>query len=233
MSTLTLVRHGQAHAFDRESDRLTEIGVRQSQVLGEYWKRHGIRFDRTICGTLKRHEQTAHAVASTGFALPAFERDPAWNEYPADLILQHLLPEIAARNDRISALHRAFLQAGAEDRNRHFQRLLEPLMLCWMNGEAHADVESAADFLARVRAAFRSIVEDSRSGQNVVVFTSGGAIGVCVQTILDAPPAAFLDLNWRIRNTSLTEITYSQGRVALDSWNSMAHLEERDLWTWR
>ena len=51
MSTLTVVRHAQARPFEKDSDRLSEIGDLQARALGEYWSRNGIAFDEVWCGT--------------------------------------------------------------------------------------------------------------------------------------------------------------------------------------
>jgi broad specificity phosphatase PhoE len=38
MSTLILVRHGQASAFEDNYDRLSSLGERQARLLGESWR---------------------------------------------------------------------------------------------------------------------------------------------------------------------------------------------------
>ncbi|MDQ3013699.1 MAG: histidine phosphatase family protein, partial [Acidobacteriota bacterium] len=54
MGTLTFVRHGQARPFEKETDRLSEIGEQQARALGQYWLRQGVRFDEVYSGTLVR-----------------------------------------------------------------------------------------------------------------------------------------------------------------------------------
>ena len=78
----------------------------------------------------------------------------------------------------------------------------------------------ASPFLVKRRSA---LVNGSVRG-TIAVFTSGGPIGVCVQHTLAAPKAAALDLNWRVRNASLTEFVCGRGRVSLDLFNATAHL---------
>jgi broad specificity phosphatase PhoE len=111
--------------------------------------------------------------------------------------------------------------------------MLETLMDAWLNGRIEADgVETFAAYRDRVAGALRRIVEAEGSNRNVVVFTSGGPVGLCVQRVLRAPETAFLDVNWRIRNCSVSEFTFSKKRISLDSLNVLSHLR-RDLWTWR
>jgi len=122
---------------------------------------------------------------------------------------------------------------GAPDVNRYFQRMFEYLTDRWLAGAIEADgVESYASFSARVTAA-RDRAFDGPGGRRVAVFTSGGVIGQCVKLVLDAPPPAVLKLNWRVQNTSLTELTFSRSRCSLDSFNTVPHLADRTLRSYR
>ena len=62
MSQLVLIRHGQAAAFTPDSDRLTELGRRQAQKLGEHFVARGVRFDEVYSGTLQRQIETEQIV---------------------------------------------------------------------------------------------------------------------------------------------------------------------------
>ncbi len=234
MSTLTLVRHGQARPFEKDSDRLSALGEQQAQALGDFWRQSGIRFDEVVCGTLTRHRQTlVHAGLGA-----AHREDAGWNEYDATAILNTLAPMLAERDAEFAAARAKFAALAGKDplKNRFFQKTLERLMDAWLMGEVSASgVEPFAAYRGRVLAAWRRIVDDGAApgGRNVVVFTSGGPIGLCIQHVLRAPDTAFLDLNWRVRNGSLTEFTFARGgRVSLDSFNTLGHLD-RHLWTWR
>src|SRR5215471_2453045 len=98
MSTLLLIRHAQARAFDSDSDRLTDRGIEQGKQLGAYLVRAGIRFDEVRTGTLERQRHTARLVAeafaAAGQPWPAVDADPSFNEYDAGGILGTLLPRL-------------------------------------------------------------------------------------------------------------------------------------------
>ncbi len=230
MSTLTLVRHGQATPFEKVTDRLSQTGVQQSQLLGEYLRRQGLLFHEVVRGSLERHRQTLEALALDGHA----RVDPGWNEYRADDIIARLSPVLEAQDGgyaRLAAASREGMQG--PERNRHFQKMLEVLMDAWLTGAVTADgVEPFVDFQRRVRAALQAVLQGP-SGRDVLVVTSGGPIGLCVQQALNSPTQAFLDVNWRIRNTSITEFTFSASRFTLDTMNGLPHLQDRSLWTWR
>jgi broad specificity phosphatase PhoE len=232
MSQLILVRHGQAAAFSADSDRLTELGRQQAQQLGKYWATRGVRFDEVYVGTLKRQVETEQLVAeayrSAGIAWPAAQSRPDWNEYDAGAIMGTLGPMLEAREPEFAQLVADFRKyAESRDRNRYFQRMLESLMDAWLKGALGADgVESFAAFHARISAARAEILARGGS-RRVAVFTSGGPIGACVQLVLDAPLAMAMRLNWRVKNASLTELTFSgMNRISLDCFNSLAHLDE-------
>ena len=67
----------------------------------------------------------------------------------------------------------------------------------------------------------------------MAVFTSGGVIGLAVQNVLNAPERSALEINWRVRNCSLTEFTFSRDRISLDSFNAIPHLDDPALQTYR
>ncbi len=213
MSTLTVVRHGQARPFDSNPDQLSALGEEQASLLGEYWKRVGIAFDEVWSGSLQRQRQTALLAAGR-----EAEISDDWNEYDANGILHHFAPPYE-------------LEEGA-DRNRKFQKIFEPAMLAWLAAEAHPTVETWEVFRSRVLRGLRRL-QEGPSNRSVVLFTSGGPISVLVQAAIGAHDRSFLEVNWRVRNCSITEFTFSRERLSLDSFNALPHLERAELRTFR
>jgi broad specificity phosphatase PhoE len=239
MSDLLLVRHGQAAAFEADSDRLTELGHLQSHKLGEYLLAQGLEFDDVVTGSLRRHRETEAAVSrvfrAAGRSWPQPITDEGWNEYDAPNIMAVLLPKLASEDSGFAALMAAFEGSAGDraERNRHFQRMFEVLMARWTTGQIEAPgVETFAAFHARTKRARAAILERGGS-RRVIVFTSGGPIGACVQMTVNAPDPMALELNWRVRNTSLTEFLFSQRRVSLDGFNQIPHLVDPALRSFR
>lgn len=202
MSTLTVVRHAQARTFEKNSDCLSELGERQARALREYLG----QYDEVVCGGLTRHCQTA------ALAIDAKPRiDPDWNEYDAEGILS-TYPHPSTFPD-----------------NRAFQRVFESAMEKWIAGETAG--EPFSEFRARVLRGLRRI-QEGPSNRRVLLFTSGGPIGVLVQTALNAPPRSFIEVNWRVRNCSISEFAFSSARLSLDAFNCVSHLSP-DLHTFR
>lgn len=229
MSTLTLVRHGQATAFAKNSDRLTTLGEQQAHRLGEAWAAEGRSFNRVLCGTLERQRRTAEIVCGYLPDAPPIEFDAALNEYDATGVTTYLADVLARRDSKFADLRAAFeMHKGEEDRNKHFQRMFERLMTAWLeDGVAAPEVESASTFFARVERVLTGIITSLEPNQRIAVFTSGGVIGRAVQWTTKAPTRTALDLNWRVRNCSVTEFLYSGGRISLDLFNSTAHLPQQ------
>jgi broad specificity phosphatase PhoE len=238
MSTLTLVRHGQATPFEKITDRLSEIGEAQAKKLGEYWLRNAVGFDEIYMGSLVRHHRTAEIVyqgyREAGIALPEPVVVPEFNEYDAEGILTRLRPALAEKNPEFRRLSEAYAaNQEAANRNRYFQKMFEALMTVWLEGHLHlSDVESWLSFNARVERGLKKIIQGGGS-RRVAVFTSGGPIGVAVQIAVQAAEKTALELNWRVRNCSITELLFNRDKLSLDCFNSTPHLDEPNVRTYR
>jgi broad specificity phosphatase PhoE len=233
VSTLCLVRHGQAASFQPEPAALTPLGERQAAKLAEYWLSRQTGFDEVYTGTLARQVHTEEIVAArfreAGARWPSACRDAAWNEYDAVGVLGHIVPADAG----LAALAENYRAAiGGPEENRAFLRMFKPAMLRWLEDCETDGVESYHRFEERVTGAIRNL-QARASARRVVVFTSGGPIGFAVRLALNAPPLSFLDVNWRVRNCSLTEFLFDEQRFSLDSFNAVPHLHEPTLLSFR
>src|SRR4029077_1727718 len=64
MRQLILIRHGQAAAFTADSDRLTELGRRQAEKVGEHFLSRGLKLDEGHTGTLHREIESERIAAA-------------------------------------------------------------------------------------------------------------------------------------------------------------------------
>jgi broad specificity phosphatase PhoE len=231
MSILTLVRHGQALPFQSDGDKLSAIGRQQAERLGEFWLEYGITYDEVYTGPLNRQRMTAEIVGNRinagGSRWPEASVAEEWAEYDATGILSKLSPDLAERDAGFKKLvedHEKNVEG--KDRNRYFQRMFEVVVSAWLAGEVESsEVEPWSLFQERIGKAVKRILEAGATGRRVVVFTSGGPIGVTIQRALSAPPRNAVELNWRIRNCSVTDFIFTQNRLSLDSFNVVSHLE--------
>jgi len=81
--------------------------------------------------------------------------------------------------------------------------------------------------------ALAGIRQRNSGGRRIVAFTSGGPISVAVQHSLALSDEKTLEINWALRNASVTEFLFTKDRFTLDVFNSLAHVPDRSLWSYR
>jgi broad specificity phosphatase PhoE len=219
MGTLYLVRHGQASFGADDYDQLSELGHRQSVRLGEYFRERGIVFDAVLTGTLRRHRQTWAGIAQ-GLGIATEPLDWAGlNEYDSAALIATVHPQPLAPAD-------------TPELYRHHFRLLRDALARWMAGQSQPrGMPDYTDFLAGVTTALDH-VRERHHGARVLAVTSGGPIATAVGHVLGAAPAAVIDLNLRIRNTAVTEFSFTPRRHMLLTYNTLPHLDSASHADW-
>jgi broad specificity phosphatase PhoE len=218
MGVIYLVRHAQASFGTADYDRLTPTGFTQAELLGAYFARRKIRFDAVYRGTLRRHAETAEAIAGGAAerAAPAAQCFPGLDEYKPEALLMAftgVLPEPGA----------AAVRRDAAVVREHF-RLLRDALMAW----AAERIQPAGmpTWRAFQDAAVAALIEARRFADgNVLVVSSGGPIAAIVAAALRAPPESAVELNLRIRNSSVSEFAMSARRHHLVSFNALPHLD--------
>ena len=220
MGVIHVVRHGQAAFGTEHYDRLTEIGFTQARLLGGYFARRNIRFDAVFTGTLRRQTETAQGIFEGHPKLgarPLQETYAALDEYKPEAVIMAFTGNFpapalaAARRDPVAVrdhfrVLRDALLAWAEDRT---QPEGMPVWQAFQDGAVAALVEARGRF----------------PDGNVLIVSSGGPIAAIVAAVLNAPPATAVELNLRIRNSSLTEFASTPRRHHLVSFNGLPHLD--------
>jgi broad specificity phosphatase PhoE len=238
MGVMTLVRHGQASLFADNYDELSALGREQARLLGEYWGHRQVDFDEVYCGPRARQRQTAEiagtACSRAGRTWPEPVVLAELDEYDLGGVLQTLAPALSPEDPAFAELLANYQQAkDGPDREHSFRRVFEALTMHWVTyPDSVTGVEGFQTFRDRVERGLRMVMGKPGSGRRVALFTSGGVIGASVRLALDAPDRAALEVNWRVRNCSLTEFVFSKGRFTLDSFNALSHLEDPALWTY-
>jgi broad specificity phosphatase PhoE len=214
-----MVRHGQASFGADDYDQLSELGRRQSRRLGEWFAHKGIHFDGLIAGTLRRHKQTLEGILE---GMNHAGEHLSWeglNEYDADAV--------------IAAVHPDKLEKPTSPESyRHHFRLLRDGLAKWMSGDAQPQgMPSYQQFVAGVAGALDH-VRANHYGQNVLMVTSGGPISTAVGYVLGTPAETTIELNLRIRNTSVTEFSFTPKRQMLVMYNALPHLDDPRYADW-
>jgi broad specificity phosphatase PhoE len=220
MPTLYLVRHGQASFGAADYDNLSDLGHQQAELLGRYFKAKNLKFDAAYAGTLRRHAQTFSGIAQgMGIDQAALLR-PGLNEYDSDAVVEAIHPEPLSR------------ERSPENYRKHF-RLLRDGLSAWMDGKTeprgmphYADfVSGITDVLDEVRMQY-----GGNDNASILICSSGGPISTAVGYILGTSAQTTIELNLRIRNTSITEFAFTPKRHMLVTYNTLPHLEDKPDW---
>jgi broad specificity phosphatase PhoE len=100
-----------------------------------------------------------------------------------------------------------------------------------MTGEiAPAGLPSYAEFVAGVVGALDH-VRNTHEG-NVLIVSSGGPISTAVGQVLGTSPETTIELNFRIRNSSVTEFAFTPSRHMLVTYNTLPHLDDPAYSDW-
>jgi broad specificity phosphatase PhoE len=114
------------------------------------------------------------------------------------------------------------------------QERIEAISQQWIAGTLElGGLESYRDFRARVRETLDFIRNDAGRGKTVVAMTSGGPISIALKTTLELSPEKAGKLAWVIANASITEFRFRDDEMSLFSFNSVPHLDDQSLITYR
>lgn len=209
MSTITLIRHGQANTGARDEhsyDRLSDLGHQQAAWLGDHMRATGQHFERVYTGTLRRHVETA---AGMGFPDTPM-RDARLNEL-----------EFFPLAEAAQAQHGLPMPQSREDFVEHFPQLLS----LWQQDRLENPPEPFAAFDARVRSA----LDDITGGRGpALVVTSGGLIAMVLRQVmgLDITNMAVTCLS--IMNSSVHRLHRIGPHMGVMQFNAVPHLDQPD-----
>lgn len=218
MTTIYLIRHGQASIGSSNYDVLSALGRKQARVLGRYSEATQLHFDYVISGTLDRQIDTAK-IALTG-RQRAQHRNPAFNEYQHSKIFEYYAPILATQNGAVSTTLA----------NGHNSKLTYPafaaLMNAWVEDNAvRGDLESWDQFNNRIWTGLNNTIQKYADAEKIAIFTSGGVICTILQMIIRFPIERIFEINWGIYNASITILKTQDSSLRLSSYNNIAHLE--------
>lgn len=212
MSTITLIRHGQANSNATDEvgyDRLSDLGHTQAGWLGAHLRDTGAHHTRLFTGTLRRHIETADGM---DMGLPPV-RDPRLNELEyftlgGLLEQQHGIPFPKEQPEFIAHLPAVF---------EH-----------WRDGKLEGAPETYLAFQTRIRDALAEIAAGSGTA---LVVTSGGLIAHVMGQQMELSVAATARMAIAIFHTSLHQFHPIGGHLSPVLFNATPHLDtpERGL----
>ena len=220
MAAIYLIRHSQASFGSSDYDQLSEIGLQQARVLGASLALRRPRVRRAVCGTMRRHQQTAGGCLEAMSRPAEWEVDAGWDEYDHDDVIRAFEPRY-----RDPAAMVADLAASAHPR-RTFQEMFVQAVARWASGKHDGEYrESWSAFRERVAGALSRVNASLEKSEVVLVFTSGGPIGAVCGSLLHLSDDATLRLSSRLANAAITKLVCSDGAVHLSTLNEHGHFE--------
>ncbi|TRD22261.1 histidine phosphatase family protein [Palleronia caenipelagi] len=201
MGEIVLVRHGQANSAatnEEDYDRLSDLGHRQARWLGDWMRKSEPSFDLVLCGTLRRHRETAEGI---GVVATPDARLNEMDYFNLGQALQdvHGIP---------------MPEADGFDTHVHL------VMQAWHAAEIKGN-ESFESFDTRITSVLN---EASEIGKRVLCITSGGVIGMAMRHVLGLGTEALADAMLPILNTSVHRFRVRPRGMLLTQFNAVPHL---------
>lgn len=241
MSSIYLVRHGQAGTRG-SYDSLSELGRRQSRLLGEHFARQGIEFNSAYTGSLMRQQQTADEVSraylDAGVPFPDVVVESGWNEFDLNRVYSEIAPRLCEEDSEFRSDYEAMLKeiaanAGAHeaDVHRRWRPCDTKVFEAWINSRYQTEGETWKQFSERVGAC-RSKLDGAAGDANILVFTSGTPTAVWVGLALGIFDDRVRHLASALRNSSYTTLRLRGEKLQLFTFNEAPHLTSTELRTY-
>lgn len=221
MSTIYLIRHGQASFGSADYDRLSPLGRRQAEVTGQYFKTCDIHWDAIYSGNLKRQVATARLAAISQEVKLTPRIDSRFNEIRNEEQIEHLVPELVRTNHAV-----ARLVAGGLKSSKDYQKVIDAVFNYWVSDAyEYRNIQSWEDYAAGVRAGLEDVMAEQGAGKSVAIFTSGGTIATMVAQVLGLPAEKTYQLYEPVINCSVTRLFYNANKVSLSYFNDHSFLD--------
>ena len=242
MSRVYLVRHGQAGT--REAyDSLSELGRRQARLLGEYFVSEKICFAAAYSGALERQRETAEEVRAVyreaGAPFPDIVREPGWDEFDLTDVYRALAPQLSAEDpefgrqyEELAAEARAAAEQPEANVNRRWLPCDVKVVQAWIRGQHAYDGETWQVFRERVIGCGLKLGPKERD-EDIVVFTSATPIGIWTALAMEIHDERAMRLAGVLHNASCTVLRLHDGHLRLHSFNTIPHLGDSELRTYR
>jgi broad specificity phosphatase PhoE len=209
MTEIYFVRHGQASFGAEDYDKLSIIGHKQSELLGLYLKKTRLKFDKVICGKMKRHKETLAGI-NKNLKLNNIIFDGRLNE----LNYQNLEKAYHTRYNSIPPT------SSTEFRDFH-----QNLITAWASKKLEGLVESYLDFNKRVNSA---VDDHVKNAQRLLVISSGGPKSMLVTRALNLNYAGTADILNFTLNSSYSVFSKSNNAFTLLQYNCVPHLDIKE-----
>lgn len=231
MTTIYLIRHGQASFGAASYDQLSPNGELQAKLLGRYFDEILKEAPYVVAGSMQRHQQTAQLSLDECFPESEILTDSAWNEFNHQQVFARYEPRFNQPE-----LLKQDVSEHANPRD-YLSKIFSRAIARWTCDDYHHEYdESWPNFKSRVETGLQNLCDQlaQTKPRYAIVYTSGGVISVTVGKILGLSPEKTFALNWAITNTSITTLRLVGNEPQLLSLNEHHFIKAQrpDLLTW-
>lgn len=237
MKNIFLVRHGQASAGTDNYDRLSKLGIKQAELLGQYWQQSGFNIQAAYSGSLERQQHTAE-LALTGLAeSPTIKTVDALNEYD-HTIIDRLFGKGITNDSTMDLQFEQYLEIMQRWHDDARAPMASGAQKATSESTHSGNVESWDTFAQR---GWDCVQREaiSSSAPSIAFFTSGGVIATILQQVLGLGFEHTMHAIWQTRNASVTHLRIDdtntlENNTCMVDYNTIPHLQihyDKDLIT--
>ena len=224
MSTIYLIRHGQASFGSENYDKLSDLGCRQAMLLGEYLSNNNIYFGAAYTGSLQRQQKTASLVLEHQPNAISLQTESRFNEILLDDLIATLLPKLAESNKVLKEL----IESGFSS-SKQFQKVVKATFNYWVSDQCpDVGVQTWKQFSDNVVSALKFVQEQQGAGKTIAIFTSGGTIATLVAYVLGLNGSQTYQFFEPVINCSITQILYNKQHSSLSCFNDFSYLNAQN-----
>jgi broad specificity phosphatase PhoE len=228
MSKIYLFRHAQASIGKADYDVLSAKGEKQAGELGKYLCKKKLIFDRVYVGNLQRQKHTQEIVAKqykiSGLTMPKALILEGLNEHQATDAMKIEMPKMV--NDEYLKSLKEKLFKNPEKKHSFMMLGFKYFLHKWVNNEIIVEgIIPWKQFRKNSINALNQIKSETKKGEQIAVFSSGGTISSIIGDVLGIENEIVIaDLNFSVRNTSFSKLLYSNKETNLLTFNELPHL---------
>ena len=199
---------------------MSKKGVKQSVSLGRKLLKNNISFDQTIIGPLKRHQQTFDGI-NEGYG-GDLVKPTVIDEFAENQLMEiasFFIPKMLNTDKNIKEIFNA---VPFWKRKRKFLEYFNIIAKKWIYNEldlSEKGFESYDNFRKRVVKAKNKVSDLMSENTNTMVVSSGGAITGVYAECHPLSVDEIMDLNFKIKNASITLFKKENDTFTLDSFN--------------
>jgi len=231
MSKLVFIRHAQASFMASNYDKLSEKGIKQSEILGPHLAKAYPHFDKIYTGPLERQKHTAHIVRTSYQSKDQNFPDPIMIQGLREHKATHAMRMARPQLETLAPQTKIWLEEADQNpavSRRNNLRAFQVFMDLYATGKIEIDqIETWQNFRSEVKSGLQQILENTGRGETIAIFTSGGTIAsITAEALGIQDETKVAALNFALRNTSVNTFFYANSKFNLHSLNDVSHLEK-------